>query len=594
MQLIEAVYGNDQITNKHRINISDFYAKKGKLFLENRKISTAILFYSFANLFKPNSIDASLIKSLTNGLGDEEKVFVNIKGNLGEEGKLTGYNNLISDDIYTKSRGILKKGQSLNDSTVAVLISLDRIENSVEPMKPQLKYSKFISGYNQVPNQTYYQAKANVEQARLEIFRLSLDKNNMFAPMGQVLWQIVFDQNLRLMNSEAAFDRIPIYVDYQYSQTDIILNYLFQGCYGIFDMKCKTITKEDTFLKKSSKTVSILEGVHPGDANGLKNSERFNYAEQRKEFFHFVDSILVEIRSKIGTEAIGVFEKRTRDYAEIEEMPEAIDSYLTGYIMHNKSINDPINIIFPGDLRNRLNTLTPETNLKQKLLARKDPEQIKRYITETVQAVASKKAEQLSRIRYSESDIPMLIENVKNKVVVIKSVRSSGISQGSGFFISAEGYIVTNYHVVKDSDAIIVKMADGKELVAKILKSDSFSDLALLKIQIDNVPFFVTGSYDKCIVGETVIAIGAPMGFEQTVSKGIVSAKREMEKLMMIQTDAQISRGNSGGPLINLWGEVIGVNSQSHNVFTAGMPGALNFAISCDEMINRFSPILSK
>ncbi|MGD0278405.1 MAG: DegQ family serine endoprotease [Smithella sp.] len=139
-------------------------------------------------------------------------------------------------------------------------------------------------------------------------------------------------------------------------------------------------------------------------------------------------------------------------------------------------------------------------------------------------------------------------------------------SLGSGFIISNDGYILTNNHVVENTDKILVKISDGKEYEAKIIGADAKTDIALIKIKPDNgLPTVVLGDSDATRVGEWVIAIGDPFGLEQTVTAGIISAKGRVIGAgaydNFIQTDASINPGNSGGPLFNMQGKVIGINT---------------------------------
>lgn len=161
-------------------------------------------------------------------------------------------------------------------------------------------------------------------------------------------------------------------------------------------------------------------------------------------------------------------------------------------------------------------------------------------------------------------------------------------SLGSGFIISADGYIVTNNHVVKDAGEIIVRLTDRREFEAKTIGTDSRSDIALLKVEAKDLPMVKLGSSASLKVGEWVLAIGSPFGFEYSVTAGIVSAKgRNLPSdnyVPFIQTDVAINPGNSGGPLFNLNGEVIGVNSQIYSR-TGGFMG-LSFAIPVDVMKN--------
>jgi len=154
-------------------------------------------------------------------------------------------------------------------------------------------------------------------------------------------------------------------------------------------------------------------------------------------------------------------------------------------------------------------------------------------------------------------------------------------SLGSGFIISPDGFILTNHHVVKDADEIVVRLQDRRELVAKVVGSDRRSDIALLKIDANNLPTLNIGSSENLKVGSWVLAIGSPFGFDHSVTAGIVSAKgRSLPSdnyVPFIQTDVAINPGNSGGPLFNMAGEVVGVNSQIYSR-TGGSMG-ISFAI---------------
>jgi serine protease Do len=154
---------------------------------------------------------------------------------------------------------------------------------------------------------------------------------------------------------------------------------------------------------------------------------------------------------------------------------------------------------------------------------------------------------------------------------------------GSGFIISTDGFILSNHHVVEGADEVFVSMTDGREFKARIVGSDQRTDVALLKIEAKNLPALPLGDPSKLKVGAWVVAIGSPFGLENTVTAGIVSAKgRDTgDYLPFIQTDVAVNPGNSGGPLLNLDGEVIGINSQIYSR-TGGFMG-ISFAIPIDE-----------
>jgi len=157
-------------------------------------------------------------------------------------------------------------------------------------------------------------------------------------------------------------------------------------------------------------------------------------------------------------------------------------------------------------------------------------------------------------------------------------------SLGSGFIVSQDGYIMTNAHVVETADEITVKLTDKREFKAKVIGADRRTDLALIKIDASGLPAVKFGDPNKLKVGEWVLAIGSPFGFENTVTAGIVSAKgRSLPQenyVPFIQTDVAVNPGNSGGPLFNLRGEVVGINSQIYSR-TGGFMG-LSFAIPID------------
>ena len=157
-------------------------------------------------------------------------------------------------------------------------------------------------------------------------------------------------------------------------------------------------------------------------------------------------------------------------------------------------------------------------------------------------------------------------------------------SLGSGFIIAADGYILTNAHVVDHADKITVRLTDKREFSAKVIGADKRTDVALLKIDASGLPKISIGDPNKLKVGEWVVAIGSPFGFDSSVTAGIVSAKgRSLPQdnfVPFIQTDVAINPGNSGGPLFNMNGEVVGINSQIYT--RSGGSMGLSFSIPID------------
>jgi serine protease Do len=160
--------------------------------------------------------------------------------------------------------------------------------------------------------------------------------------------------------------------------------------------------------------------------------------------------------------------------------------------------------------------------------------------------------------------------------------------QGSGFIVSDDGYIITNAHVVDQADHVTVRLTDRREFKAKVVGADKQTDIAVLKIDAKSLPTVKLGKSSEANVGEWVVAIGSPFGFENSVSAGIVSAKArslpDAAYTQFIQTDVAVNPGNSGGPLFNLAGEVIGINSQIYSR-TGGFQG-ISFAIPVEVALN--------
>ena len=170
------------------------------------------------------------------------------------------------------------------------------------------------------------------------------------------------------------------------------------------------------------------------------------------------------------------------------------------------------------------------------------------------------------------------------------------LGTGSGVIISADGYIATNNHVVEDADEITVRLADGRELKAKIIGRDPKTDLAVVKVEADKLTYARFGDSDALDVGDWVLAFGSPFGFDQTMTQGIISAKGRQVNIIgmhnpalagltyenFLQTDAAINPGNSGGPLVNLKGEVVGIDTAIAS--SSGAYNGIGFAIPSNDV----------
>jgi S1-C subfamily serine protease len=188
---------------------------------------------------------------------------------------------------------------------------------------------------------------------------------------------------------------------------------------------------------------------------------------------------------------------------------------------------------------------------------------------------------QSSRAQEGVTDV---VKRSSDAVVLIAIANSAGQETvlGSGFLISADGQIATNYHVIKDAHVAVVKLSNGAFFpVDSVLASDPDKDLAIIKVNGRNLPFLQIGELDSVHVGDHVVAIGSPLGLEGTVSDGIVSALRDAAPAKWIQTTAPVSHGNSGGPLLDMNDHVVGVITWGVNL---QLGQNLNFAAPADEI----------
>ena len=189
--------------------------------------------------------------------------------------------------------------------------------------------------------------------------------------------------------------------------------------------------------------------------------------------------------------------------------------------------------------------------------------------------------EDLNSIRISSADFSAIIDDVLQSVVSVKTTTSQGTSQGSGAIIGNGEYIVTNLHVIDDALSIRVTTYSGSTYSINVIAgTDANADLAVLKVNAQNLKALNFGDSDGLKVGEKVIAAGNPAGLSFTVTEGIVSAFRTFENgIDYVQTDVPINPGNSGGPLINIKGEIVGINN-----FKVGNFESLGFAIASNEV----------
>ena len=205
------------------------------------------------------------------------------------------------------------------------------------------------------------------------------------------------------------------------------------------------------------------------------------------------------------------------------------------------------------------------------------------------------------------SPVVAIAEKVTPSVVGVKTfgtaytywgqrIPNQELGSGSGIIYSEDGYIITNYHVIENATSVMITLSDGTEYDARIIGSDASSDLAVLKVEAENLPEAELGDSSALQIGELVVAIGNPLGYENTVTDGIVSGLNRqltdyIDSATLIQTNATINSGNSGGALVNSKGEVVGINSAK---LVASNAEGMGFALSINEVRPIVEEIISK
>ena len=205
------------------------------------------------------------------------------------------------------------------------------------------------------------------------------------------------------------------------------------------------------------------------------------------------------------------------------------------------------------------------------------------------------------------SPVVAIAEKVTPSVVGVKTfgtaytywgqrIPNQELGSGSGIIYSEDGYIITNYHVIEDATSVMITLSDGTEYDARIIGSDASSDLAVLKVEAENLPEAELGDSSALQIGELVVAIGNPLGYENTVTDGIVSGLNRqltdyIDSATLIQTNATINSGNSGGALVNSKGKVVGINSAK---LVASNAEGMGFALSINEVRPIVEEIISK
>jgi len=459
-----------------------------------------------------------------------------------------------------------------------ILLNIKCIDDSIEEAgrdNRNLPYSKFQNGTEQKANpkydvvyQSYQQTKHYYDQIYLN-YLANPSIISLFV-LNEALKKLkVAEQNLLMV---PRFVEVPRYDNYQYEKYSISVKSTMIYEYQLVDMQIKEEIGRRVIEREHLGEGTIIQQAHPNDANGIKNidypiqaSIDLHESTKRELCASIAESIIQDLKAALKNKATKLNASGNTALAINSLGQYAALNPDEDVLVDNAEIKKKIDLALDGGKQFALQKDFSASGRKapESILARKYD-----------QSGLSQK--QLPRLLVKE-DVELLVSRSAKAVVSIKTL----MGEGSGFLIAADGQILTNYHVIEGFRDIIVVKQDGSKYFASIIKNDKSLDLALIKIEATNNTYLKLSNSSNANVGSSVIIIGSPFGLEQSVTKGIISAKRPYLGKTLIQTDAAVNPGNSGGPLITMDGYVIGIVSQA---IRKNIGEGLGFAISAEDI----------
>lgn len=528
--------------------------------------------------------------------------------------------DLPSGQIATIRSRLSKKvslAASLPTDGSGILVSASVLDAGVTVEKNvNQKFSKFLSGYQQLANPRYNELMNGYNQAVSMQHRLTAN-GDVASSLAAIVWAVKAGEYRNALADTPAYLQLPIHQDYQYLESRFALSPRVAVSLRIWDSRDRFVV-EDRRIERSRTVEKIgLSSVHPDDINGLTDRDvgeddverlvQAAWKEVVEEIGDIALSAIGEINLARGRDSLAVGAPGSaREYYLAhrlnEEIPKSAFKEIVPKRIAQRAKRLPIElaewpdkIVFVDPFKDFVSGEVSDEDfgpVMENIVFARSPERKKAVVSRrpshAPKVILPKRLPHVSSgtaRRYAS--ISDLVRERSESVVVIETT----FSTGSGVIVDPKGLIVTNHHVVGDASEVIVKLADGRKSVAKVLEHSVSRDLALLKIETVGLMAAPMARTRDLEVGETVVAIGAPLGLEQTATSGIVSAVRRTpldyvdESVTLIQTDAAINSGNSGGPLLNMSGEIVGINTKK--LSKLGVEG-LGFAVSVEEVRKAF------
>lgn len=479
-------------------------------------------------------------------------------------------------------------GRVAKDTEFVTEVELLDFQWESKPDEPETVWSSFLAGYQKAPSPDYTSALLNYQQAANSYNSFVLQQN----PFGQLLAAIEMGKWRRKLEETPQYNEEPVYQPYQYTKRIWREGGRVALRVALVDVPGNRDYVSEEIVEKEQNTEAEVAGAHPQDRDAVRN-RRYSREESVERQEGMKNRAFTAVARKLAGYVIAADRHRADDYFGLGGLREGVEAMLRYSYVASKSpaVESSELVKTVEDIKARYLGEGPLGPSPEEVMKGRSSRALP-SITLTARKVAQPREMVRTAVTLVELTPEEIVKRASPAVVTVRTF----MAQGSGFVVHPRGVVLTNAHVVEGARDIAVHIADGRRFLASVVAKDPRRDIAVLKIEGDGLPALRLRLGDKPVAGESVLAMGAPAGLQQTVTRGIVSAVRRLAEagkelnldpdLELIQTDAAINPGNSGGPLLDKFGRVVGMNTLKR-----GGEG-LGFAIASSELTRVLQGVL--
>ncbi|MDA1061249.1 MAG: trypsin-like peptidase domain-containing protein, partial [bacterium] len=506
--------------------------------------------------------------------------------------QLLGKNNAILSEARSQLLGkniaieLKQYGKGKKENNGFVLeVNLLSYNWKASPSSWVTTWSQFLAGHRNVPNPEYAQKILNYQNA-VNYYNQVMAQQTTNVWVGLISGATagaVLGNARNELNATPQYLSEPVYQQYQYKKRTIHEEGEVKFEVTMLDGITKEVLKREVIEKTLNRDINELIGVHPQDSSGNKDTP-YDKSKSLQEFEEIKKTAIEQSSAAL----VGFIAKsellRSESFSRMNIKLGEIDRRIRHFLLFSQS-SEGIESLWKSDLQAGMHY---QENQKKLETLKMYPKSSLFYLKTT-----QKKSKNITTAPGKPGDFESIVSKSLPSIVFIKTFHGTG----SGFVVHSTGLIFTNAHVIAQAKDIGVEFSNGKKYLASVLINDKNRDIALIKIEATGLPTLQLRTTRKINIGEPVMAIGSPAGLKQTVTKGIVSGVRKSKEisdsmgfnLSYIQTDAAINKGNSGGPLLNKYGDVIGMNT-----LKSTKNEGIGFAIPSTELSKILERVLQK